>query len=173
MSGVVGNYRRHVFSCRGSNLFLSTEYMVENHQFWKVGVVRLNLYFHIKTINVNINETVIKLKNNTCDCTCTQFICLHLPERLRLCSWGSEKLFTFFMVSILRKKFRAERFRKFVFNCNLTGVSVKTPKTNDLKTVKEYKCVWTMNILSLLLNLHWFACKTCTVYGCRIPWFNI
>ena len=35
---------------------------------------------------------------------------------------GSEKLFTFCMVSIFRKMFRTEWFRKFVFNFNLTGV---------------------------------------------------
>ena len=34
---------------------------------------------------------------------------------------GSEKLFTFCMVSIFRKKFRMEWLRKFVFNFNLTG----------------------------------------------------
>ena len=37
---------------------------------------------------------------------------------------GSEKLFTFCMVSIFRKMFRTELFRKFVFNFNLTGVYV-------------------------------------------------
>ena len=35
---------------------------------------------------------------------------------------GSEKLFTFCMVSIFRKRFRTEWFGKFVFNFNLTGV---------------------------------------------------
>ena len=35
---------------------------------------------------------------------------------------GSEELFTFCMVSILRKNFRTEWFKKFVFNFNLTGV---------------------------------------------------
>ena len=35
---------------------------------------------------------------------------------------GSEKLFTFCMVYIFRKRFRMEWFRKFVFNFNLTGV---------------------------------------------------
>ena len=35
---------------------------------------------------------------------------------------GSEKLFTFCMVSIFRKTFRTEWFQKFVFNFNLTGV---------------------------------------------------
>ena len=35
---------------------------------------------------------------------------------------GSEKFFTFCMVSIFRKLFRMEWFRKFVFNFNLTGV---------------------------------------------------
>ena len=35
---------------------------------------------------------------------------------------GSEKLFTFCRVSIFRKRFRTEWFRKFVFNFNLTGV---------------------------------------------------
>ena len=34
----------------------------------------------------------------------------------------SEKLFTFCMVSILRKTFRTEWLRKFLFNFNLTGV---------------------------------------------------
>ena len=36
---------------------------------------------------------------------------------------GSEKLFTFCMVSIFRKRFRTEWFRKFVFNFSLAGVS--------------------------------------------------
>ena len=35
---------------------------------------------------------------------------------------GSEELFTFCMVSIFRKRFRTEWFRKFVCNFNLTGV---------------------------------------------------
>ena len=59
---------------------------------------------------------------------------------------GSEKLFTFCIVSISRKRFRTEWFRKFVFNFNLTGVyslifvSADTAHINLVNTIRRMLC---------------------------------
>ena len=61
---------------------------------------------------------------------------------------GSEKLFTFCMVSIFRKGFRTEWFRKFVFNFNLTGFKTK------IDTAILFFCIiayYTFQLTSILL----------------------
>ena len=55
---------------------------------------------------------------------------------------GSEKFFTFCMISIFRKRFRTEWFRKFVFNFNLTGVYlVVNPEDRVSRDVAHFQMV--------------------------------